>query len=445
MKKLVLFCILILTFISSVKIFSQPKWERMIFLEGVNANWRIDLLTNNGKDIVLCGNYFFEGPFVVTSNDSGRSWYYTLRDKQIKLPDGKYYLPEEAQSIAYPDSSLCLIACDSGYFWRSTDNAQTWERTKYPDIYKPNEIKFWNNKKGVITVITPINNKGRTYKTEDGGLTWERFYFPEFDSVESSIGGLFVVVDTSRIIMYTKPENDLAPYRLKMTNDFGKNIEYYNLPSKDVHRLYFINDKVGFWYGGIQAGSSNYVDKIIYRTQNGGKTWYNVLKDSEKAVSYIFDIHFCDSLNGIASGMTKIFRTKDGGEHWFVDTCFKYSEFQHYLGYVALLNPNVAIAVDNSIFRIDYSQKASSVTNVSNNNIKSDKVIVTSNNIDLKSIYDFEFKQESKYFIYNYLGELIQSGLIKDNNIDVKNLSSGLYFVNIIDIQSTYLMKILLN
>ncbi len=438
MKKLFFLCIFLSISLHS-NIFSQPKWEKIYEIDDYRPFWKIDLSSYNGKDIVLCGNYYFEGPFIIVSNDSGKTWNYTLSDIQVKLPNGDYYLPEEAKALVYPDSSLCLIACDSGYFWRSTDNAQTWERTQYPDIYRPNQVKFWNNKSGVMTVLTQEKNKGRTYKTDDGGFNWERFYIPESDTVESALIGLFDIAPLSKIIMLAYPENQFLPYRLKITNDFGKNIEFYNLPSRDIHKLYFINDKVGFWYGGIYEDPNNNVTKIIYRTQNGGKTWYNVLKDWEKGMSYIFDIHFCDSLNGIASGMTKIFRTSDGGEKWFVDTCFKYSEFQHYLGHVALLNPNVAIAVDDAIYRIDYSKTGSTVINTPKE-IQINEII-NADFIDLSKYINFETNQSINCSIYDYNGKLCTTELLTKSIINLVNLESGIYFLLITDNDIEYKFK----
>ena len=84
----------------------------------------------------------------------------------------------------------------------------------------------------------------------------------------------------------------------------------------DVESMRFIDIKNGF----VEIATEN--GRILKKTTDGGKTWnlnYNLGTDS-----YIEDIKFADSLNGIAVGLNWsdsiqvgfILTTNDGGENW---------------------------------------------------------------------------------------------------------------------------------
>lgn len=68
-------------------------------------------------------------------------------------------------------------------------------------------------------------------------------------------------------------------------------------------------------WGGVQVnGASHYTD-IIYKTTDGGETWYKVLDNFEGGWD-LDDLDMRDSLYGITVDGNKYYETFDGGETW---------------------------------------------------------------------------------------------------------------------------------
>jgi photosystem II stability/assembly factor-like uncharacterized protein len=79
-------------------------------------------------------------------------------------------------------------------------------------------------------------------------------------------------------------------------------------PSGDesIKDIYFINDNTGFYTK----------HNSIYKTENGGQTWYSVLADSTLIAPQ--DIHFFNDSVGYCRNLSSgyYFKTFDGGENW---------------------------------------------------------------------------------------------------------------------------------
>jgi hypothetical protein len=81
--------------------------------------------------------------------------------------------------------------------------------------------------------------------------------------------------------------------------------------------IYFIDEKTGFICGGISnAGDSR--DDVIYKTTDGGNSWYEVLNQYNQPASWgIYDVSFVGNKYGVAtSKVGRIYTTIDGGENW---------------------------------------------------------------------------------------------------------------------------------
>jgi photosystem II stability/assembly factor-like uncharacterized protein len=105
----------------------------------------------------------------------------------------------------------------------------------------------------------------------------------------------------------------IVNYILLKTADSGHTFEKKFDINWKVDNIYFVNENVGFYFGGAPYGST------IFRTSDGGDHWKNEL------LSYPFqDICFIDRYHGIACGGLSelhfqngnIFVTYDGGKSW---------------------------------------------------------------------------------------------------------------------------------
>ena len=151
---------------------------------------------------------------------------------------------------------------DSRILYQTTDEGITLIRRDDFPGINPASIYFFDNLTGIIGAQNKI------YKTYDGGLTWE----------EKNINGT--------------------------TGNTG-----------EFTRLFFINDNIGW------ALSSIYVVKTI----DGGENWQAQLNSIG-----LSGIHFSDSVNGwvtrVGGGLSKPFKTVNGGETWIEQASFPSSE-----------------------------------------------------------------------------------------------------------------------
>jgi hypothetical protein len=139
----------------------------------------------DGMDILESGIGFLMGDPVdghfslFRTEDEGRSW-------QV-LPNAPTAMPGEAGYAASGTNVQCIhedifVFVSGGLknrFFRSEDSGRTWKFVELPFAAKegagPFSVCFKNELEGVIVggdYTLPAENKGTSYYTEDGGLTW---------------------------------------------------------------------------------------------------------------------------------------------------------------------------------------------------------------------------------------------------------------------------------
>ncbi|MFA7327268.1 MAG: T9SS type A sorting domain-containing protein [Candidatus Kapaibacterium sp.] len=100
----------------------------------------------------------------------------------------------------------------------------------------------------------------------------------------------------------------------------GENWERTYVGDFYPYSIYFIDEQVGFISGGIgNTGDSK--NDVIYKTTDGGNSWYEVLNQFQDPASWgIYDISLVGNEYGIAtSTVGLIYTTTDGGENWEYD------------------------------------------------------------------------------------------------------------------------------
>jgi hypothetical protein len=156
------------------------KWEIV---------YKLDIKTQNGfgttcyfhgikspnkKDIIAVANINVDSPHIITSNDSGRTWTLTHHDKLTGTYNGDLYRPFKSNELSVPDTNLAIIVCDSGYYWRSTNNGKTWINHIMENRKRIWRVDFWDNKTGIIFQTNSLGIEQVIQKTIDGGQKLEK-------------------------------------------------------------------------------------------------------------------------------------------------------------------------------------------------------------------------------------------------------------------------------
>ncbi len=102
------------------------------------------------------------------------------------------------------------------------------------------------------------------------------------------------------------------------TNDGGKNWYQLNISSPvPLRTLYFITKDIGYVFGGKENCSPSPCEpfgSIAYKTTNGGRTWQR--QNIPNVWSKLNSAYFFNENNGMAVGLGLCIKTTDGGKTW---------------------------------------------------------------------------------------------------------------------------------
>ena len=221
------------------------------------------------------------------------------------------------RSVAFSDSLYGWIAGDSGIILHSTDGGTSWALQNSHTENEIVDIFFLNRNLGWASAFNYANPPYGTIllKTSNGGATWVPQLYPEEnifitcilfrDSLNGWMGG--------------------KPHAIVRTSDGGltwtqATVDTSTLAFFPVLTIQFYNDQYGYASGGMFD-----IAGVIWRTSDGGETWY-AMDPSDAPADEVHAIHMFDSITvmgaggdpdfGYGVGMT---RTVDGGINWEYD------------------------------------------------------------------------------------------------------------------------------
>lgn len=218
------------------------------------------------------------------------------------------------RSVFFVDSLYGWVAGHSGTMLNTTDGGDSWT---VQDSQTENDIVdvfFLNRNLGWASSFNFSTSPYGTVilKTINGGEDWIQENYPEenifmncilfLDSLNGWMGG--------------------SPHALVCTNDGGMTwqqaqIDTATLAFFPVLSIQFYNENYGYASGGMHD-----IAGVIWRTWDGGEHWY-VIDVSDAPADEVHALHLFDSLNVLGAGGDPDFgygvgliRTDDGGLNW---------------------------------------------------------------------------------------------------------------------------------
>lgn len=273
-----------------------------------------------------------------------------------------------------------------------------------------------------------VSGNLRIYITEDGWETWD--HYPTRYSFITDVN--YYAKDT---IFYSATVKhgyeDIYSGAMMKSTDGGISFDTLHLCPQNhrIHKFTIVDEKyiyaVGDWPHPDAINDA--VGALIYKSSDLGETWETVYKGFFHG-GELLDVAFIDSLNGIATGQWHpILRTSDGGKTWIQDSLF-YENGQE--------------APRTASLTVDYVGNTPFVGNFSGEIWRLDEVLTSvgsSHNKDDLAIYPNpatsiitieNILPGTEYKIFNTLGIEVLSGIYNEN-INVANLLSGVYFIQI--------------
>ena len=433
-------------------------------VEGFFGNGIIDMQTVNKKDIIIQARLFSSYPRVFVSNDTGKTWNIRLEEEPFgKSATGGKQNNYGFYPMAYPNENLVVIGGDSGCYWRSTNNGENWNRLSIETSMSFNSMRFFDPNVGIAILVGSIGEldtatKEMYYpyiwmKTIDGGLTWSRINGPNLKhkifplNLSTFENGICYVIEIGLYYIFDADSNkyigfhDSTQYIYKST-DYGETWETYKGPEVSFDysyppfgTYYYYNNSIWFRYGGAQIWPSGGFTAFIQKTTDAGRTWHYVLDTIHLDLwgsSNIVDMSFCDSLNGIATAYTTIWKTTDGGETWRTDTSFHPTSSSKLLYRVLMIDKHTAIGIPD-VWGYVYRWTEDNEVSINEQSEGNGAVIIfpnpASDYIYINSTLIGVTGGVWQYQIYDILGNSVQEGMIESDKINISQLSAGFYTV----------------
>ena len=229
------------------------------------------------------------------TEDGGTSW--------LLQPGGPFIA--FTSEIDYWDADRALAAGDIGKMWRTTNGGFNWTAVTLPNA--PSNAHTYDVSlpaPGIAFVAVTGQSQSLVYRTTDFGASWE----PRSSGIPAA-GGLTTVSFLNANVGFAGGYANTAPRMYKTTDGGGSwaPVGVTGLPTymSDMH---WTDDQTGLAALYLTPGG-------IFRTTNGGTSWFNVWP--ERA----FGISFSDPLHGgaIAESFSvhgTIAVTEDGGATW---------------------------------------------------------------------------------------------------------------------------------
>ena len=230
------------------------------------------------------------GGGVWKTEDSGSTWE-PISDGYYGGSIGAIAVSESDENIIYVGEGEQTLRgnVSSGHgIWKSTDAGETWKYIGLPKSEHISRIRIHPENPdivyvGVIGNLWKPNSERGLYKTNDGGLTWEKILYV---SDKAGIGDLVIDPNNSRIIYATTWQMKRNGYRMDSGGPDSKIFRSYD-SGKTWEDISEFNGLPSFPWGIVGVAISPVNSKRIwvmveadngglFRSDDGGNNWVKV-------------------------------------------------------------------------------------------------------------------------------------------------------------------------
>ena len=249
---------------------------------------------------------------ILKSTDAGISWGNVFEDS-IDYKSPKQTWPRD---MSYPTNNFCIVSCDSNYFLKTIDGGKTWKENQIDTLFEDRglqHVSMFDDKFGIMT------SRHYMFISDDGFESWKHLPLPGWYTIISLQMISPDIITFIGVVYDGSPNYDEKFFK---STDRGKTWAEYPYPNYIFpYRIRFLDSLTGFIAGSDQiVGGSKYAD-LIYKTTDGGESWWNILDTICILPFGLQDMDMFDKENGIAVGQFgKIYWTHNGGNTWERDS-----------------------------------------------------------------------------------------------------------------------------
>lgn len=273
-------------------------------------------------------------------------------------------------------------------------------------------VYFFNANTGLLALGNSSYTNSKILKTVNGGISWDTvysgagwisfFHFPDSNNGYATVSG-------SKVLKTTDGGNNWS-----LLNNIGGNLW--------MSGVYFFNKDTGFVSGGdFSLGGGS-----IFKTTNGGSTWQTLSTVYGTSVMLFNKPNIGYSIGFDNTNAKKILKTIDGGISWVFDT----TPTDSILNGISFPTANIGYVTGNGGTILKTTIGTSIAENIIKERINiypnpASEFITLSNDLNNKSDLTLN--------IYNLVGELVKSEMLKQNQqqINIGDLSDGIYVITI--------------
>lgn len=192
----------------------------------------------------------------------------------------------------------------NGYIIRTTDSGTNWDSIPSNTTNTLYRVHFVNPTTGYA-----VGEKGTILKTNDMGQTWENIgiatnlNFFSMSFINKDTGW---VVGGEGNLYYTNGNKGIL---LKTTNG-GTNWLVDSTYDKTISSVFFLDNDTGYLTANYNSGGID--TAIIYKTVNGGNSFFTIKQDSLFPIGFYTGIYFIDAKTGYYVSSTTPDNEKDG-------------------------------------------------------------------------------------------------------------------------------------